>query len=173
MSHYVGGRKSSSFLGLYIHYINIVCLFSHNSRYSLMNRSLHTNVMSELEQEGNEESGRDEQLIEDSSDVPSSSSASLCNQTSIPKERGDESDDSDSDSDEDCDKQENVFTEVDLDATTSSTNQDLSSSAVESESITSHCSSSTVEEETDSGGSNKQQSSKRMSSYRLATVSCC
>ena len=129
--------------------------------------------MSELEQERDDESGRDDQLTEDSSGVPSSPITSLSNQTSIPKESGDEADDSDSDSDEDCDKHENILMEGDPDATPLSANQDPSSSAIESESITSHCSSSTVEDEIDGGGSNKQSSSKRTSSYRSVRINLC
>ena len=124
--------------------------------------------MGELEKD--EESGRDYQLNEDSIGVPRSPSASLSNQATLRKEKEDKSDDSDTDSDEDCDKHVTVSTEIDLDTAPLSTNEDPSSSIIESESITSHCSSSTAEDETDGGGygSNRQSSSKRMTSYRLA-----
>ena len=132
-----------------------------------MNRSLHT---SELEREKDEESGINDQrlLVEDSSDEDSSgvsslSSDSLCSQTSIPKEIGHESDDSD----EDCDNHENVLTEVDLDANPLSTNQDPSSSAIESVSVTSHCSSSTAEDETESGVGSIKKSFFRLASCSL------
>jgi hypothetical protein len=91
--------------------------------------------------------------------------------SATPEERGDDSDESDTDSGEDCDKHENVFTGIDLDA---STNQllDPLSSTIESESVSSHCSTSTAEEESDGGEGNKLGSSKQMNSYvyRLAEV---
>lgn len=120
--------------------------------------------------EKDEESGRDDQLNEDSIGVPRSPSASLSNQATLQKEKKDKSDDPDTDSDEDSDKHKTVFTEIDIDATPLSTNEDPSSSIIESESIISHCSSSTAEDETDGGGygSNRQSSSKQMTSYRLA-----
>lgn len=139
-------------------------------------RSLHANAGSELQQERDEESGREDSLFEDNSQgLPSLSKASLCSQSSIPKERGDESD---TDSEEDCNQHStNVSTEnLSLNVTTLNTNQDPLGSAIESESITSHCSSSTVEDETDGGlGGSKQNSSKQMTSYRFAAVSytCC
>ena len=111
-----------------------------------------------------EESERDDKLNEDNSGSPG---ASLSNQTSTtPEERGDNSDESDSESDDECDKHESLSTGVDLNV---SSNQDPSSLTLESESITSHCSStSTAEDEPDGGGSNKQGPSKRVNSYRLA-----
>ena len=136
--------------------------------YSTINRiSLHGNVSSAIEQEKDEESERDDKLNEESSGLPGSPGASLGNQTSaIPEERGDNSDESDSDSDDECDKHENIFTEVDLNVSSS---QDPSSLTLESESIMSHCSStSTAEDEPDGGGSNKQGPSKQVNSYRLA-----
>ena len=143
-------------------------------------RSLHADLTSELEQEGEEESGKKDSLIEDNSGVPNSPNASLYNQTNIPAKQGEDKsddsdtdfDDSDTDSDEDCDKHENVFTHDPLDVTTSTAKQDRSSSAIESESITSHCSSSTIEDETDGGPrESKRNSSKRMTLYRLVAVS--
>ena len=136
-------------------------------------RHLHADLTSKLEQEGEEESGKKDSLIEDNSGVPSSPKASLYNQTNIPAKQGeDKSDDSDTDSDEDCDKHENVFTHDPLNVTTLTAKQDRSSSAIELESTASRCSSSTNEDETDGGpGESKRKSSKRMTSYRLVTVS--
>lgn len=170
MSHYVGGRKLSSFLGLpYSKYttIIIIILFHCDSICSLT-RSLHAGLMSESELE---ESGRKDSITEDSycSGVLSSPSTSLCNQA---KKGGDSSNDSDTDSDEDCQKHENAFTKGDLDITTSAANQDPAGLILELKSTTSDSSSSNISQTEDEidGGGNKQGSSKQMISYRLVAV---
>ncbi|MCG8622019.1 MAG: hypothetical protein MJE68_08505 [Proteobacteria bacterium] len=134
--------------------------------FNYTNRNLHGR--NKIEQERDEESELDNQVNEDSSGGPGSPGPSLCSQTSVLEERDDtDESESQSDSDEDCAEQEREANTIPI---STSQNPSLTSVTVESESITSLCSTSTAEDEAGGGGSNKQVSSKRMNSYRLAKV---
>ena len=138
-------------------------------------RSLNSTVTSKSEQKREEESGKDgSDTIDSTSCIPTSPSTSSCNQINESEEEVDESDDSQSDSDEDCSNHDDIFehlTEVEFDVSTNdAADQDPSSSALESQSITSHCSSAISQTEDDIECGGKQSSSKRITSYRFAPM---